>query len=53
MPGIGPAPERSGQTWRAFLDTQATTIPAVDFPDAGTMFLRGLHTLLFTEHGTR
>ena len=29
--GIGPAPERSGQMWRAFLTAQAKTILAVDF----------------------
>jgi putative transposase len=29
--GIDPAPTRSGQTWRAFLDAQAQTILAVDF----------------------
>jgi hypothetical protein len=52
VPGIGPAPERSGQTWRAFLDTQAKTIPAVDFSHAGTMFVRRLY-MLFIEHGTR
>ena len=29
--GIDPAPRRSGQSWRAFLDAQAKTILAVDF----------------------
>src|SRR5208282_3725764 len=29
--GIDPAPRRSGQTWRAFLASQAATILAVDF----------------------
>jgi putative transposase len=29
--GIDPAPRRSGQTWRAFLEAQAKTILAVDF----------------------
>jgi len=29
--GIDPAPIRSGQTWRAFLEAQAKTILAADF----------------------
>jgi hypothetical protein len=29
--GTAPAPRRSGQSWRAFLDAQAKTILAVDF----------------------
>jgi transposase len=29
--GIDPAPRRSGQSWRAFLEAQAKTILAVDF----------------------
>jgi putative transposase len=51
--GIDPAPRRSGQTWRAFLAGQATTILAADFFHAGTVFLRRLYVLFFTEHGTR
>ena len=51
--GIDPAPERSGQTWRAFLDTQAKTILAVDFFHVDTVFLRRLYVLFFIEHGTR
>jgi putative transposase len=50
--GIDPAPQRSGQTWRAFLGTQATTILAVDFFHIDTVFLR-LYVLFFIEHGTR
>ena len=51
--GIDPAPQRSGQTWRAFLETQAKTILAVDFFHVDTVFLRRLHVLFFIEHGTR
>jgi putative transposase len=51
--GIDPAPTRSGQTRRTFLEAQATTIPATGFFHAGTVFLRRLHVLLLIEHGTR
>jgi hypothetical protein len=51
--GIDPAPRRSGQTWRAFLDIQAKTILAAGFFHVDTVFLRRLHALFFIEHGTR
>jgi putative transposase len=51
--GIDPAPLRSGQSWRAFLDAQAKTILATDFFHVDIMFLRRLYVLLFIEHGTR
>jgi transposase len=51
--GIDPAPTRSGQSWRAFLDAQAKTILAVDFFHVDTVFLHRLYALYFIEHGTR
>jgi putative transposase len=51
--GIDPAPRRAGQTWRAFLAGQATTILAAGFFHVDTVFLRRLHVLFFIEHGTR
>ena len=49
--GIDPAPRRTGQAWRAFLDAQA--ILAADFFHVDTVFLRRLHVLFFIEHGAR
>jgi putative transposase len=51
--GIDPAPRRSGQTWRAFLQAQAKTILAVDFFHVDTAFLPRRYVLFFIEHGTR
>jgi putative transposase len=51
--GIDPASDRTGQTWRAFLGAQATTILAVDFFHVDTVFLARLYVLFFIEHGTR
>jgi hypothetical protein len=51
--GTGPAPRRTGPAWRQFLAAQAAGILAADFLHAGTVLLRRLHVLVFTEHGTR
>jgi transposase InsO family protein len=51
--GIDPAPTRSGQSWRRFLETQATMILAADFFHVDTVLLRRLYVLFFIEHGTR
>ena len=51
--GIDPAPQRSGPTWRQFLNAQAHGILAADFLHLDTISLRRLYALLFIEHGTR
>jgi transposase InsO family protein len=44
---------RSGETWRAFLAGQATTIFATDFFHVDSVFLGRLYVLFFIEHRTR
>jgi transposase len=51
--GIGPAPRRTGPTWKQFLTAQARSILAVDFVHVDTVFLRRMHALIVIEHGTR
>jgi putative transposase len=50
--GVGPAPRRSGPTWREFLAAQAHAIIACDFLVVETALLKRLHVLVFIEHGT-
>src|SRR5690242_11818303 len=51
--GVGPAPRRSGPTWREFLAAQAHAIIACDFVVVETALLKRLHVLAFIGHGTR
>ena len=50
--GIGPAPRRSGPTWRQLLHAQAAGILVVDFVHVDTVLLKRLYVLVFIEHGT-
>ena len=51
--GIGPAPRRSGPTWKQFLTAQARGILAADFVHVDTVLLHRLYALIVIEHGTR
>jgi putative transposase len=51
--GIGPAPRRSGPTWKQFLTAQARGILAADFVHVDTVLLRRVYALIVIEHGTR
>jgi len=51
--GIGPAPRRTGPTWKQFLAAQACGIIAVDFVHVDTVLLHRLYALIVIEHGTR
>ncbi len=51
--GIGPAPRRTGPTWKQFLTTQARGILAVDFVHVHTVLLRRIYTLIVIEHDPR
>ena len=50
---VGPAPRRSGPSWREFLQSQAKSMLAVDFLTVDTLWLRQLYVLFFIEVATR
>src|SRR5437667_4432849 len=51
--GIGPAPRRTGPTWKQFLTAQARGILAADFVHVDTALLRRIYALIIIEHGAR
>ncbi len=51
--GLGPAPRRSGPSWRQFLRQQAATMLACDFFTVETLSLRRFYVLFFIELGSR
>ncbi|SEG62657.1 Homeodomain-like domain-containing protein [Nonomuraea solani] len=51
--GLGPAPRRSGPTWRQFLTVQAQGIIATGFFHVETLFGVRLYALFFIEHFNR
>ena len=51
--GIGPAPRRTGPTWKQFLTVQARGILAADFVHVDTVLLHCLYAMIVIEHGTR
>ena len=50
---IGPAPLRSGLSWKEFLRAQASAIVLTDFLSVDTVFLKRLYVLLYMELATR
>jgi putative transposase len=51
--GVGPAPRRSGQSWRQFLAAQAGSIVACDFAHVDTVLLHRLYLFFVVELSTR
>jgi transposase InsO family protein len=51
--GLGPAPIRSGLSWRQFLRQQAAGMLACDFFTVETLSLRRFYVLFFIELGNR
>jgi transposase InsO family protein len=51
--GLGPAPRRSGPSWRQFLRQQAATMLACDFFTVETISLRRFYVLFFIELDSR
>jgi putative transposase len=51
--GLGPAPRRSGPSWREFLRAQAASIVACDFFTVESVLLRRYCVLFFITHESR
>ena len=51
--GLGPAPRRSGPSWREFLRAQAPSIAACDFFTVESVLLRRYYVLFFIAHANR
>jgi transposase InsO family protein len=51
--GLGPAPRRSGPTWREFCRVQAKTMLGCDFFTVDTVLLRRIYVFFVIELGTR
>ena len=51
--GLGPAPRRSGPSWREFLRAQAPSIVACDFFTVESVLLRRYYVLFFIAHASR
>jgi putative transposase len=51
--GLGPAPRRSGPSWRQFLRAQGASVVACDFFTVETALLRRYYVLFFIELQTR
>jgi hypothetical protein len=50
--GVGPAPRRSGLSWRQFLQAQAASIVACDFFTVESILLRRYYEFFFIAHGS-
>ena len=50
---MGPAPRRSGPSWREFLTAQAQGIIAADFFHMDAILGTRLYAMAFLEHGAR
>jgi putative transposase len=51
--GTGPAPRRTGPTWKQFLTAQARGIVAADFVHVDTVLLQRIYALIVIGHSTR